>query len=139
MPGARDGCENDGSLLPGVWPTPPDAIASQAAAAANHTPFFFFIRTATLPADRLHTIGACYSAIVAYRMGPAKAMWGSQSWLQPATAAPEDPRTPRRSRLRGGSGQDCRPTWLPPGASERSLGRSPGRDTRGARAPRPQC
>src|ERR1017187_1338932 len=72
MSGARDGCENDGSLLPGVWPTPPDAIASQAAAAANHTPFFFFIRTAALPADRLHTIGACTLQSSHIAWGPPK-------------------------------------------------------------------
>jgi hypothetical protein len=38
--------------------------------------------------------------------------WGSQSWLQPAFSRrlrPEDSRTARKSRLKGGCGQDCPP------------------------------
>src|ERR1019366_9543427 len=39
-------------------------------------------------------------------------LWGSQSWLQPAFSRPlprEDPLTSRKSRLKGGCGQDCPP------------------------------
>src|ERR1035438_9148424 len=41
------------------------------------------------------------------------ALWGSQSWLQPAFSRPsvghEGSPMPRKSRLKGGCGQDCPP------------------------------
>jgi hypothetical protein len=39
-------------------------------------------------------------------------LWGSQSWLQPAFSRPlprEGSLTSRKSRLKGGCGQDCPP------------------------------